>query len=103
MVSLTSKNVTVKYKGKKVVVTLKEISFGEYMDLLRKYYKIEVKGKKTEVSIDAHGYSEEVTLRAIEKVEPDIMPKTLEAIRSLPRTDGIKLRDIALELNPFEL
>ena len=97
----------VEIDGVKYRVTLTELSYKKYNDIVRKYVKVSVEaGTATVKDIDYFGLEEDVFKASIKKIEaPEghSVPSVDAFLNMLPYKKAKKLKDAALKLNPLTI
>ena len=89
-------DVDIDWDGRKEVVRIKKLSFGEMLDLNQVSTKMSYASGQTQMSFDAKALSQECLLRSIIEAP---FPVTLQGIRDLDKELGEKLVMTFNELN----
>jgi len=95
---LKRKKVTINYGGKKAVVVVRELTWGEFNDVISRASKIENIGGVTRSTFDFVAFREEMILRSIEEAPFKV---DRETIRGLPAHVVEKIWQAVSELNPL--
>ena len=99
--SFKTETVEVEYNGQKVKVTVRELTFGEYYNLLEKHSIVDFKGTKAGMTVRLYKFIQDLTQKAIVEIEPPMFKK--DDIPNLPRSIAEKISIKVLDLNPFTI
>ena len=98
--ALRRKVVKIEWEGKEEEVVVRELTWGEYNEVLSRLVKVENIGGVTKTVVNLPQYRVEMMVKAIEKAPFKVDEQT---IKSLPRSIGEKIWKTVEELNPFEV
>ena len=89
-----TEEVSIEYEGQQGIVVLKEMTWGESNDCLRKT------NERKDDNFDLVALHEQRLLASITTAP---FPVTIESLRALPRSDGDKLFDVMQTLNSLSV
>lgn len=92
------REVEIEWNGVKGVVKLRELTFGEYIDIMRKYSKNRVVNGVVSAEIDVWGMKMEMVLKSIVEAPFEV---NMQNLRNLSTKYAQILMEVVDELNSF--
>lgn len=89
--------ITVSVNGKEYKVRIKEITYGEFQEVLKRATRI-IGGQ---VHVDQVALEDGIIEKAIESIEPDV-GNVLQWIKNLPVSAASRIVRAVFEVNPFQ-